>query len=111
MRPPLYVSRTNIPSLLILPPLIFFFPLSAYGCQQTQGTATSVQKISEQETVGGSEGTGVLETEQNKDDQDPFPKDPEKYKPMPLPDPDKHEPQKIVGDPEETVSHPVGKKE
>jgi len=30
---------------------------------------------------------------------------------MPLPDPDKHEPQKIVGDPEETVSHTIEKKE
>ena len=59
----------------------------------------------------GSEGTGVLETGQNKEVQDPFPKDPEKYKPMPLPDPDKHEPQKIVGDPEETVSHTIEKKE
>ncbi len=111
MRTPLYASRTNIPCLLILPALIFFFPLSAYGCQQSKSIATSVRKISDQKTVGGSEGTGVLETGENKDDQDPFPKDPEKYKPMPLPDPTKRRPKEIIGDPETPVSQIIEKEQ
>jgi len=88
--------------------LFVFFPFSVFGFQHPQCVGQYVQNISDQTAVEGSKGTGIRT---DKDYPDPFPKDPETYKPMPLPDPTKYPQKKGVGDPETPVGHPVEKKQ